>query len=228
MKIPAKQINALVGQGAWRTSAVLPSTGTTVDVSAHFAGKISGGSDSQVGVYTGAPQNKVFIRRASDGKAIVDSAANGREVFARLTEMAGAWTLTFYTQSGGVESTFNWSGHADANAAIHYRWCETVQLANVLPTTIVEQGESIDEFQASSPLLHTHGAPDVITITSNGQTTLALAAAPKFNKVDLFVNGQIQAMGAGKDYTLSGSAITWLNRHFTLATTDEVFAVYEV
>ena len=225
-RIPAKQINALLGQGAWRTSATLPSSGTTLDVSAHFSGKTSGGSDSQAGVYTNAPQNKVIIRKAANGKALVDTSNN--QIFARLTEAAGVWTLTFYTQSGGVETALNWSGQVDANAAFHYRWCETVQLSNMAPTSVVEAGESIDEFQASSPFLHSHALPDYISVTSNGQTALTLAATPKFSKVDLFVNGQVQGQGAGKDYTLSGTAITWLDRHFVLATTDEVIAVYEV
>lgn len=221
-KLPAKQINAPIGQGAWRTGAVLPTSGTSMEVSAHFSGKTSGGSDSQIGVYTQAPQNKIHLRRESDGKPIVDSAASGKTIFARLTEAAGVWTLTFYTQASGVETAFNFAGHADANANFAYRWCETVQLANVSPTSVVEAGEAIDEFQASSPLLHSHPDPVYLTVTSNGQTAFTLPFTPKFNNGDLFVNGQLQALGAGKDYEIDGLNLTWLNRQFLLSTTDEL------
>lgn len=224
--IKAKQIDALVGRAFWSSAIAAPSTGTTLTVTTLLSGKTAGGTDTQVGVFTTAPNNKVYLRKVSDGKAVT---SNGAQVFGRLTYSTGVWTVTFYTQSGGSESAFNWSGNADAGASLSLRFVESVQIANKLPSDEVEAGESIDEMQASSPLLHQHPAPDILTVSSNGQTALTLAATPKWGTaVALEVNGVSYLNGAGKDFTVSGTTLTWLNRQFQLATTDEVVAYYEV
>ena len=66
-------------------------------------------------------------------------------------------------------------------------------------------------------------------IATGVATALTLAAAPKWGTaVALEVNGVSYLNGAGKDFTVSGTTVTWLNRQFALATTDEVVAYYEV
>lgn len=226
MSIKAKQIDALVGRPFWSSTIAAPSSGTTLTVTTLLSGKTSGGTDTQAGVFTTAPNNKVYVRKVSDGKAVT---SNGAQVFGRLTYATGVWTVTFYTMSGGSETAFDWTGNADAGADMSLRFVEVVQLANKLPSDEVEAGESIDEMQASSPLLHQHPAPDILTVSSNGQTALTLAATPKWGTaVELEINGVSYLNGAGKDFTVSGTTLTWLNRQFTLATTDEVVAYYEV
>ena len=224
--IKAKQLDVLVGRPFWSSAIAAPSTGTTLTVTTLLSGKTAGGLDTQAGVFTTAPNNKVYFRKVSDGKAVT---SNGSQVFGRLTYATGVWTVTFYTMSGGSETAFNWNGNADAGANLSLRFVEAVQIANKLPSDEVEAGESIDEMQASSPLLHTHQSPDVLTVSSNGQTAFTLAATPKWGgAVRLEVNGVAYVNSAGKDFTVSGTTLTWLNRQFTLATTDEVVAYYEV
>ena len=225
--IKAKQLDVLVGRPFWSSAISAPSTGTTLTVTTLLSGKTAGGLDTQAGVFTTAPNNKVYFRKVNDGKAVSDS--SGREVFGRLTYATGVWTVTFYVLVSGSETAFNWNGNADAGASLSLRFVESVQIANKLPSDEVEAGESIDEMQASSPLLHTHQSPDVLTVSTNGQTEFTLAATPKWGgAVRLEVNGVTYVNGAGKDFTVSGAALTWLNRGFTLTTTDEVVAFYEV
>ncbi len=73
----------------------------------------------------------------------------------------------------------------------------------------------------------TTGYQETLTIDSNGDTSLTLANSPVSNaSVVLYINGQQQEQGAGKDYSISGTAITWLDRNFTLKTTDLAIAHY--
>ena len=223
MLVQGKQINQLFGQSNWNTTGVAIPSGSSVDVTSLFSGKVSGGSDTQVGVYTSAPQNKVYIRLKSTGKAIEDS--QHRQVFARLSFSSNVWTLTFYVIDAGSETTYDFS--TDSNPEIgndfSFRYCETVQMSNVAPTSVVNQGENIDELSVA---LHSH-TEETLAVTSAGQTAFTLSAIPKDdNDVRLFVNGMLTQNGV--DFTMSGTSLTWNDNDFTLDTTDIVIAYYEV
>src|SRR3989304_6845814 len=45
-------------------------------------------------------------------------------------------------------------------------------------------------------------------LTGNADTSLTLAFAPVANSLQLYLNGLLQEEGSGKDYTISGTAIT--------------------
>lgn len=221
-----KQINQLIGQASWILSALaLPTTGSTKVVTTQMSGKTSGGSDTVAGVFTTNPNNRIVVRRASDGKALKD--ASDRGIFARLTEAAGVWTLTFYTQSAGSETAFDWTGHADNGLNFNFRYCESMQLGSSTPSAIVESGEAVDEAFGAGANSHQH-IVDNLAVSSNGQTAFSLTQTPKdVNDVMMIVNASPQVNGVGKDFTVAGTAVTWLNRHFTLATDDEVIFDYQ-
>lgn len=226
MRIKAKQLDALVGQARWNTTGVvIPAAGSVV-VTSHFNGRVSGGSDSNIGVYTQAPQNKVYLREKAGGKAIADGTAQNNQVYARLTELAGVWTLSFFTAPNGVETAFNFTGHADLGKEFDYRWCETIQLANAMPTAVVDVGESIDEILATSPAVHNH-IQETIPVAANGQKVFTLSQTPKDdNDVVLTVNGLRYNNGAGKDFTVAGTILTWTDQSFAMETTDSVVVDY--
>lgn len=76
--------------------------GLNDDVSSLFLGKTPGGNSSQAGVVTATPNNLVHIVDQSTLTFIED--AGGQRVYGRLTESAGIWTLTYYTNEAGTET----------------------------------------------------------------------------------------------------------------------------
>lgn len=77
-------------------------SGTSVDVSSAFTGKTPGGLSNQVGVVTTGANNIVHIVDKNLLTFIED--VEGQRVYGRLTESAGVWTLSFYTNEAGVET----------------------------------------------------------------------------------------------------------------------------
>ena len=233
-KIKGKQLDQLVGQAHWNTTGIAIPSANSVTVTTAFAGKVSGGSNSAAGVFTTNPNNKVFLRESDTGKAVVSgSGMTAKSVFGRLTESAGTWTLSFFTLIAGIETAYDFSADYDGGAHplagdnFDFRWCESVQIKDSAPTAIVYAGEGIDEFDPSSPTNHQH-IVETIAVTSNGQTGFALSQTPKdATDVVMTVNGVRYEYGAGKDYTIAGSTVTWLDVDFTMATTDEVIFTYE-
>lgn len=218
-----KQINQLVGKAYWNTTGVAIPAATTVSVTSLLTGLTPAGSDSALGIYTTSPQNKVFLRESGTGKALRDE-AHGSSVFARLTEAADAWTLAFFSLVAGVETPFDFTGHALQGQNFDFRYCESVQFGNLPPTAIVNVGEGIDEISSASALTHQH-VVDHPTIATNGQTAITLSQTPKdANDVVLIVNGIQYALTT--DYTISGTTLTWLDTDFTLETTDKVSVEY--
>ncbi len=232
-RIKGKQIDQLVGQAHWNTTGIAIPSANSVTVTTAFAGKVSGGSNSAAGVYTTNPNNKIFLRESATGRALASDSADGSSVFGRLTESAGTWTLSFFTLIAGVETAYDFSADYDGGAHplagdnFDFRWCESVQIKDSSPTAIVYAGEGIDEFDPSSPTNHQH-ITETVAVTSNGQTGFALSQTPKdAADVIMTINGVEYEYGVGKDYTISGSTVTWLDNDFTLATTDEVRFSYE-
>ncbi len=79
----------------------------------------------------------------------------------------------------------------------------------------------------------TENQEDITTeIVNNSDVALTdtLSATPKSNaSLTLFLNGVLQDQGAGKDYTVSGTTITWLAGTGTavnMQTNDILTAVY--
>lgn len=225
-KIAAKQFDLLVGQVHWSTNLVL-SAAASQPVTTFFTGLASGGTDTTVGVIASTPNNKIYLREAGTGHQIKDT-VNGVSVFGRLTENAGAWTLSYFVLVNGTEVSYDFTGHPLVGANINFRWCEVVQAANYKPTSVVNAGEGIDEYDASSASAHQH-INDVIAITSNGQTALTLSQIPKdANDVVLVVN--TATYNQPESFTVSGSTVTWTataaSGGFDLETTDKVVAIY--
>lgn len=225
-KIAPKQIDFLVGQVKWSTNLVLGASSSQA-VTSFFVGATAGGTDTTAGVIASAPNNKVHLRVAGTGHQISDP-VSGASVFARLTEVSGAWTLTYYVLVNGTEVIFDFTDHALAGANINFRWCEVVQASNYKPTSVVNAGEGIDEYDASNASSHLH-LNDVIAITTDGQVALTLAQTPKDDAdVVLVVNGA--TYNQPECFTVVGTSLTWVATSatggFDLETTDKVIAQY--
>lgn len=98
-----------------QTFSVSPGVGLDDDITTQMSGKTPGGATSTAGVVTSAPYNKVDIRDLSFETYIED--ANGQRVYGRITESAGTWTLTYYTNEAGVETAHSL---ASTNIRVYY------------------------------------------------------------------------------------------------------------
>ncbi|MEO6078066.1 MAG: hypothetical protein ABIP54_04730, partial [Candidatus Andersenbacteria bacterium] len=91
-------------------------SGTTFNASTAFSGQTPGGGTSQIGTVTSAPDNRIEIRHKSTEDQIEDG--GGQKVYARLTESAGTWTLSFFTNEAGVETAHSLSS---TDLRVYYR-----------------------------------------------------------------------------------------------------------
>ena len=103
--------------------AVDAASGTSIDVSALFAAQSPGGAESTEGVITSAPQNVVQIAEKTTGGEIEDG--QGDKVYARITEAAGTWTLSFFTNEAGTETA-----HSLTSQDIKFLYREVFTLEN--------------------------------------------------------------------------------------------------
>lgn len=90
-------------------------SGTSIDVSTELTGKSPSNSDTVIGVVVNTPYNKVILRQASGpnlSSAFVD--ADGDEIYGRVTEAAGVWTLSFFSEVAGVETAHDFTSPVDA------------------------------------------------------------------------------------------------------------------
>ena len=225
-KITPKQLDLLVGQSKWSANLAL-SGSTSQTVTSFFAGSISGGTDTSVGVIASAPNNKVYLRVAGTGHQLKDD-TDGTSIFARLTEVSGAWTLSYFVLINGTEVPYDSTDHSLVGSNINFRWCEIVQAANYKPTSVVNAGGGIDQHDASSVSSH-HHINDSLAVTTNGQTTLVLSQTPK-DPSDVILIVNTATYNQPESFTVDGVNITWVATGsvggFDLEVSDKVTAVY--
>lgn len=106
--ITASDLAAVPLRGYIRQGVNIPTgTGSSVVVTGDFSGQTPGGSALVAGVVTDPPYNKALMRQvigAESGDKFTD--ADGNEVYGRITEAAGVWTLSFYVDLAGVETAY--------------------------------------------------------------------------------------------------------------------------
>lgn len=107
-------------------------SGTSFDISSDMSGKVPGGGDTAAGVATTSPHNRCEIRNATTETYIEDG--EGQRVYGRITESAGVWTISFYTNEAGVETAHNLSLQ---DLAIAFKEVFTL---GTLPTFSAESG----------------------------------------------------------------------------------------
>lgn len=85
-------------------------SGTSSNVTSVFTGRTSGGSSLTKGVVT-AGQNYCELRNSSTDSLFIN--AQGEKVYGRITFAASTWTLTYYTLTAGVETSYNFTSPVD-------------------------------------------------------------------------------------------------------------------
>lgn len=164
--IQSKQINKLWGRGLWisnltSTAGLFQAAG--LDVTTSFSGQTNGATNTAAGIFTTAPNNKIYIRDTKSGQALYQkTGAAGSEVYwevhGRLTFAASVWTLkVYYYNAAGTETqitdsgvNLQSSGSFAVGDGIDFRYVKVDTFANVLPADAVDNFEGIDEVQIQS------------------------------------------------------------------------------
>lgn len=189
----------------------------------------SAASSDSVPVQVGSSTAEGFITTGSDNKALIFDTTTkqaiddglGNEVYARLTEAAGVYTLSYYSIQGGTETSVD-IGTVSIDFFVNYSYSFKNLPVNVLTrVNSVLVGE--DPANQSGRTIRN----EKVTVT--GTNTLAnLAYTPIANSVALYVNGKAETEGVSEAFTRSGKVLTWsaANAEYTLETTDDVTAHY--
>lgn len=93
---------------------LLAVTGSSRDVSTELSGKNPSAVSTVEGVVVNNPYNKILIQQASGpdkGDAFLDGFGN--IVFGRLTYSIGVWTLDFFVDLAGVETSYSFAVASD-------------------------------------------------------------------------------------------------------------------
>jgi hypothetical protein len=108
-------------------------SGSSVDITTQMLGKSPNGDSVTEGVITSGAYNQVYIVDSSTGTFLED--VGGQRIYGRITYSAGVWTLSFYTNEAGVETSASISS---TNIDIFYR--EVFSVAS-LPTIPSDPGQ---------------------------------------------------------------------------------------
>lgn len=116
-KVSAADLANVPLTGAFAQGVALTGvTGSSTDISTQMAGKTPSHGSSQVGVVSDFPYNKIQLRQASgadQGEYFRDGAGN--LVFARLTEISGVWTLSYFVNLAGTETAYSFGSAVDVD-----------------------------------------------------------------------------------------------------------------
>jgi len=164
--------------------------------------------------------NRVEIWNSTTQEKVTD-ASGMYEVYARLTEAGGVYTLTyFYLDNTGTEQSHDFTVGTDIDFIYAYQY--TFQhlpndFAIVLPESKVNQ----DIKNANG--LHT---VEALTVTATNTVNDLVSVPFNVNNVIITVNGL--ALYAGIHFTIVGQTITFLpiNIGYDIETTDTLYAIY--
>ena len=170
------------------------------------------------GVIATAPLNRVTIRVG--GGEVQD--ADGLEIYARITESTGTYTLTYYVNDAGTETAHSFGGATSIDVFIPYRFTFGSYPTD---TTIAVPGFDA----APNPAAITVPTAYSEELTAGTNTVTDLTYTPT-GAVTLVVDGVVfSSVASPAPFTVSGKAITWsaTNAKVSLDSNDTVVANYE-
>ena len=230
-RIPAKQIIKVMAASIRVVGLAVATTTASTNVTTPITTALTTASDGAAvplvvsanvttpGVITTGASARVEIYGSTSKDKIL--ATNGEEVYARLSEASGVYTLSYFTlPNSGTETPYTFPAAANIDFEFAYRF-ELYQLPADAIIGMSSRNISDDAGAASGTLF---GEPIAVTATN---TLAALTKTPvSQSTVQLLVNSTQQEPGF--DFTISGKAITWVpaSAKFDLATTDRVYALY--
>lgn len=230
-QIPAKQIfkiqAAPVRVGALSVASSATSTVVTTGITTALSTAADGSSvplqvssSNGLGIITTGANNRCEIYNATSKDKIL--AANGEEVYGRLTEASGVYTLSYFTlPNTGTETAYTFPSATSIDFEFGYRF-DFARLPIDALISMSTRNISDDPSGAGSGTLFA----EQIAVTATNTLALLTKTPVAASTLELIVNGTSQDSFA--DFSLSGRTITWNAgaAGFALATTDRVIARY--
>jgi hypothetical protein len=217
--IAGPNITSVPLTGIFRQGTDLASvSGSSWDVSTELTGETPSNGSTQLGVVVNTPYNKVVLRQGSgpdEDDQFVDG--SGNQVYGRLTESLGVWTLSFYVNLSGVETAYNFGSAVDMKWFFQQLYAPLVSTPVYSPmATIPSDNPTQDVLDATTTqkgkvLLSSSAAADVGASGSAGTPNGTVATADHVHKgVRSFAKfGDTQLFG---DVTLEGIGGVTLTR----------------
>jgi len=202
------------------TSAITTALSTAGNGGVSVPLQVSSNIDT-IGVITASPNNRVEIWDNTTKDKIVDS--SGEEVYGRITESGGVYTLTYYSlnASTGVETAYSFGNTTSIDFEFNYRF-DFARFPTDAPIAV--GARNVTQDPGGSGKVYT----EKLNVTA--QNTIAdLAKTPTAtSNVMLYINGVVYDTFATASFSVSGKAITWsaANSGFNVETTDRVVAKY--
>ena len=177
--------------------------------------------DNTVGVITTAPLNKILIRDNATQKPLAD--ALGNEVYGRITEAAGVYSLALFVEIAGTETAYTPASPVAIDFYPHYRFEIEDLPANfaiATPVSVTDDPSEVTTKQENFTELLTVTALNTVSNLTNTPDDLA--------NLTLFVNGQAVDSLGGTNFTVAGLVITLIPAGigYDIAPGDRVVASY--
>ena len=167
-------------------------------------------------ITTGLNLSQIFD---ANGGKIVDGSSN--EVYGRITEAAGVYTLSYYSLVAGVETAFAMPAQTiDFTASYRYTFTQKPTDSELLISSTY-----IGEDPAS-----TGGRKIMHTIAVTALNTVSpLLFTPLNTTVQLIIQGHSEDEIPGGAFTVAGTTVTWVpaTAGYDLNIGDRVVAVYQ-
>lgn len=202
------------------TSAITTALSTAGKAGVSVPVQVSADEDS-VGVVTASTLNLVAIQNNTSKDKIKDSAGN--EVYGRLTQSAGVYTLTYYTLVNGTETAFNLPAQSiDIDFSYRFDFARLPSdFAIALGGRVVNNDPRGSGASTFTELLTVTGTNAISALTKTPSATANIL---------LIVNDAVYTTlgGGSARFSVSGKVITWsaANAGFNVDTTDFVVAQY--
>lgn len=183
---------------------------TAISTALSTAGRLGGAVPVQIttntetqGIVTTGANARSEIKLTATGKKI-DGDGEGNEVYGRLTEAAGVYTLSyFYNDATGTEQTYTFASSENINFTICYRYRSDDIPVDALYGIL---SRDIQQDPGTSVFIP---VDEVVTITGTN-TFAALSQIPNpLTAFKLKVNGVPFDSLAGSPVSVAGTTITW-------------------
>jgi hypothetical protein len=232
MKIKAKQIERVIAApvrvGGLSVAGSTSSTTVTTPITTALSTVADGSSvplqvssGNGPGVITTGANNRIEIYNATTKDKIL--AANGEEVYGRLTEAGAVYTLSYFTlPNSGTETAYTFTVATSIDFEFSYRFN-----LHQLPTDAIigMRTRNVSDDPASG---NSGGGPfgESLAITATNTITALTKTPVAASTVEVIINGQSQRPGI--DFTVSGKSINWVPAaaEFDLATNDAAYVHY--
>lgn len=182
-------------------------------------------SATQVGVITTGADNTAIIVNTITKAPIADG--NNREVYGRITETGGVYTLSYFVLVNGTETAHTFGAAVNIDFYFAYRF-DIARLPRNALIAIAARLIQQDPTAAGGGGGSTVRTPEVLNVTALNTISNLSNAPTAAGNVILYVNTKPEfAVGALPSFSVSGQAITWnaANAGYSVTTTMQVHAV---